>query len=294
MSLELNHQSYLTSKGLNVAYYESPNIGQRPVLVFLHGNGFAPLTYQKLLTQLSERFDLLLPAVQGHGNNPAAGKFEGWNEWAEAIAELVQQKRANWTSCIGSGHSFGGVLTTLIAAKHQSLFDRLILLDPIYLPRRTIWFTRLVRAVGLSKLHPMIAMTRRRRAHFPSKEAVCQQLDGKGVFANWDPEALRDFADANFKEVEDGVSLTTSPELEAQIFGSYARRLRSAVKRVPVPMDVIYGDQTYPFQQRAILEVAQLNAKIKLYRESGGHCFMQETPELIAQKMLALYDNNNG
>ena len=294
MSLALNHKSYRTTKGLNLAYYESPNIGQRPVLVFLHGNGFAPRTYQKLLTQLSERFDLFLPEIQGHGSNPATGKLEGWNEWAEAIAELVQEKRTNWKACVGAGHSFGGVLTTLIAAKHQQLFDQLILLDPIYLPRRTVWFTRLVCAVGLGNFHPMIAMTRRRRTHFPSKEAVCQQLEGKGVFANWDAEALRDFADANFSEVEDGVRLTTSPELEAQIFGSYARRLRPAVRKISVPMDVLYGDQTYPFQQRAILEVAQLNAKMKLYRESGGHCFMQETPELIAQKMLSLYDNNNG
>ncbi|WP_298634360.1 alpha/beta hydrolase [uncultured Umboniibacter sp.] len=294
MSLALNHKHYRTTNGLNLAYYESPNIGQRPVLVFLHGNGFAPRTYQKLLTQLSERFDLFLPEIQGHGNNPATGKFEGWNEWAEAIADLVQEKRANWKTCLGAGHSFGGVLTTLIAAKHQHLFDQLLLLDPIYLPRRTVWFTRFVCAVGLGNFHPMIAMTRRRRAHFPSKEAVCQQLEGKGVFANWDPEALRDFADANFSEAENGVRLTTSPALEAQIFGSYARGLRPAVRKITVPVDVLYGDQTYPFQQRAILEVAQLNAKMELYRESGGHCFMQETPERIAQKMLSLYDNNKG
>ncbi|RMA79289.1 alpha/beta fold hydrolase [Umboniibacter marinipuniceus] len=294
MSLVLNYRNYRTTKGLNVAYYESENIGRRPVLVFVHGNGFSPRTYEKLFTHLAENFDLFLPEVQGHGGNPATGNFEGWNEWAEAIAELIQTKRADWINCIGSGHSFGGVLTTLIAAKHSSLFDQLILLDPIYLPRRSVWFTRLVCAAGLGHLHPMIAMTRRRREHFPSKEAVCGQLQGKGVFDNWDPEALSDFADANFTDVEDGVRLTTSPDLEAQIFGSYARRLRAAIKRITIPMHVLYGDKTYPFQQRAILEVAQLNAKMKLYRESGGHCFMQENPEKIAKKMLSLYDNNNG
>ena len=292
--LDLEHHEFVSCKGMTLGYWQSKGIGHRPVLVFMHGNGFAVHTYGQLLRHLTARFDLFLIEIQGHGRTQVQGRFKGWNEWAEAISELVTVKRPSWPHCIGLGHSFGGVLATLSASAHSQLFEQLILLDPIYLPRRTVNFTRMTTALGLGNYHPMIAMTKRRRTVFSDRAAVIANLRGKGVFNNWTDEALVDYAEANFKTIDGGVELITPTRIEAAIFGSYARGLRSAIKRLLVPTDVLYGSKTYPFQQRAILDVAKLNANMKVVMVEGGHCFMQERPGEIAAQIFSLYDKNQG
>ena len=49
----------------------------KPVLHFLHGNGFCTRTYEPMLGLLAEQFDLWLCDLQGHGQSDHGGRFVG-------------------------------------------------------------------------------------------------------------------------------------------------------------------------------------------------------------------------
>ena len=103
------------------------------MLHFLHGNGFCGRTYEPLLRLLAADFDLWLCDVQGHGDSDHGGRFHGWNRSAELAVEAFAAGRAVFGAvpCFAVGHSFGGVLTSLMLAQQPQLFQRALLLDPV-------------------------------------------------------------------------------------------------------------------------------------------------------------------
>src|SRR5690606_7153843 len=75
-----------------------------------------------------------------------------------------------------------------------------------------------------------------------------------------------------------GVELKCRPSREAEIFGSYPRRLWSSLGRVSTPTQVIHGRRTYPFVARSVARWQAGNGQVCVEVVSGGHCFMQEQP----------------
>jgi len=130
--MQLTPWSYPTREGFTLRGWHTVPSG-KPVIHFLHGNGFCGLVYEPMLARLSEHFDLWLCDVQGHGDSDHPGVFLGWNRNAELAVEAFQAHRTLWGNApvYGVGHSFGGVLTCLIMAEHPELFQRSVLLDPV-------------------------------------------------------------------------------------------------------------------------------------------------------------------
>ncbi|NES11605.1 alpha/beta hydrolase, partial [Pseudomonas laurentiana] len=128
--------SYPSSAGFTLRGWCSPPTG-KPLLHFLHGTGFCGLVYRPMLEVLSESFDLWLSDVQGHGDSDHGGAFLGWNRTAELALEAFEAGRGAYANvpCFALGHSFGGVLTSLILAREPALFQRAVLLDPVLFSR---------------------------------------------------------------------------------------------------------------------------------------------------------------
>ena len=70
--------------------------GERPLLHFVHGNGFSGMTYWPLLGRLHDHYDLCLHDTQGHGHSDDGARFPGWNATADRIVEFMTQRRALW------------------------------------------------------------------------------------------------------------------------------------------------------------------------------------------------------
>ena len=124
--------SHPTSAGFTLSGWHTPPSG-KPLLHFLHGNGFCGRTYEPMLADLAEHFDLWLCDAQGHGDSEHGGRFHGWNRSAELAVEAFAAGRGIFGEVprFALGHSFGGVLTCLILARHPELFQRAVLLDPV-------------------------------------------------------------------------------------------------------------------------------------------------------------------
>jgi pimeloyl-ACP methyl ester carboxylesterase len=260
----------------------------KPLLHFLHGNGFCGRVYEPMLKQLSADFDLWLCDIQGHGDSDHGGPFVGWNRNAELALEAFQKHGQAFHDAphYAVGHSFGGVLTALILCERKQPFASAVLLDPVLFTPAMIMGLSMAELTGVAKLTPMARAALRRRKHWPSRDEAFASLHGRGTYKGWSDEALRAFVDHALKDTADGgVELKCRRGREAEIFSSAPERLWGRLGRVRVPTLVLHAKHTYPFVSESVARWQLINDAIEAQEVEGGHCFMQERPEEAAEKI---------
>ncbi|MEE2025592.1 alpha/beta fold hydrolase [Alkalimonas mucilaginosa] len=286
--MELIPWSFHTHYGFCLRGYHSAPSG-KPVLHVLHGNGFCSRMYQPMLQQLARDYDLFLSDAQGHGDSDHGGPFVGWNESAELAAQawLAHRDRFANVPHIGLGHSFGGVLTALNNAAYPDLFSQVVLLDPVLFTPSMLTSMKALTLVRLYQRNPYARAALKRRQHWPDKITAKNYLQQRGLYRNWQPEALAAYIDHALKPTEHGISLKCQPEREAEIFGSYPRNLWRQLAKPCAPTLVLYGNNSYPFVPKALQKWQHLNPAVELEQLPGSHCFMQEAPEMTATAIHA-------
>ena len=285
--MQLIPWSYATELGFTLRGYRSEASG-KPVLHMLHGNGFCSRMYQPMLQRLSSEFDLFLSDAQGHGDSDHGGPFVGWNKSADLAAAAWRAHQALYPDVMifGVGHSFGGVLTALIHTTGKSPFNAIILLDPVLFTPTMLTLMTTLNGVRLYDKNPLAKAALRRRQHWPDRESAVKYLTNRGMFANWHHDALAAYIEHALKPSEHGLSLKCQPSREADIFSSYPQQLWQQLAQPCPPVQVIYGDKSYDFIAKAVAKWQKRNAAVSADCVSGGHCFMQEQPELAANIVL--------
>lgn len=286
--MQLIPWSHESSEGFTLRGWRSPASG-RPLLHFLHGNGFCCLAYQPLLMHLGEHFDLWLSDVQGHGDSDHGGVFRGWNRSAALAVEAFDAGRGEYGDVprFAVGHSFGGVLTGLILATEPRLFERAVLLDPVLFSRRMIGVMGTAALVGLHRRHALARKAATRRSHWPDREAALASLQGRGIFKGWTDAALHAYVEHAIGECGEGVVLKCRPSREVEIFSSFPERMWTHLARIQTPTRILYGEHTYPFVPHSVQRLAALNHQVSVQQVAGGHCFMQEDPAAAAEQVMS-------
>lgn len=278
---------YEVKKGFVLRGYYTPPTG-KPVIHFIHGNGFCGLTYEHLLSQLQDEFDLFISDAQGHGESDAGEEFKGWNVSASIASKVWRKFSYQWESVpkFALGHSFGAVLTTLMMAKDASLFDGGILMDPVYTPPKTASTMSLLSRAGLLRHMPLSRQARIRTHSWPSFQAAWGYLHQRGTFKNWKDDCLKSYLNhALLMDENGGLSLKCPPAIEAGIFSSYPHQLWQAICSIHQPMFMMYGTKTYPFVLNSLSKLHQANLYYDFLEMPGGHCFMQENPQKTADEI---------
>lgn len=294
--MDLIPWSYATQHGFTLrGFYTCPS--GKAVLHILHGNGYCSRMYQPFLAQLTPYFDLFLSDAQGHGDSDHGGAFIGWNQSADLALDawLAHKDLFADAPCYAVGHSFGGVLTALINSKTTSPFDAVVLLDPVLFTPGMLTLMQTLDWLGLYKKNPMVKKALNRRQQWPDKDSAYTYLHQRGMFKNWQDDALASYIDHALYHSNDGLELKCKAEREAEIFGSYPKQLWSQLKQPCSPTLLIYGNKTYPFVSKSAEKWRKLNHSVQLHKLTGGHCFMQENPKessgLIRDFLLPLQKN---
>lgn len=267
--------------GLTLRGWHSRPTG-KPVIHFIHGNGFSVLTYAPFLFPLMNHYDLFLSSAQGHGDSTDGGDFRGWNQNAEYCLQAWQAHNHPWRKVrhIAMGHSFGGVLSALIVGSRRHGFDQLVMLDPVLFSRSMIGVMAFADFIGYGTINKLAEKTLKRRTQWRDRAEVVTSLEGKGMFAHWVKEALECYASDAIEVLNDTtVGLKCPPVIEAGIFSSYPRQLWRSLSRIDVPVVMLYGEKTYPFVQNAAIKVKKMHSKSYIKQLPGGHCFMLEEVE---------------
>lgn len=261
---------------------------KKPVLHFVHGNGFCGLTYETVLAPLQHHFDLFISDTQGHGDSEAGPGYLGWNRNAQLLAEVWQQFMPLWQGQprIACGHSYGAVLSTLVMARYSELFDGALLLDPTYAPPAMVRTFSVLNMLGVMQHLPLARQARVRSVSWPDADALWQYFYQRGVFKGWQDDCLKSYLAHAIQAEEDGrFTLKCPPAIEAAIFASYTPHLWQAIPQVKVPVRMMVGEHTFPFIHKALPKIRQSNEYFSFELMPGGHCFMQEAPAATAEAM---------
>ncbi len=281
--------SHRCSAGFTIRGERSEPSG-KPVLHFVHGTGYCGRVYWPMLARVQRDFDLVTSDVQGHGDTDHGGRFHGWNRSAELALEAWHKQRRHYGAAphFAAGHSFGGVLTALMLAQEPGQFQRAVLLDPVFFSPVMIGVAALSDVVGLYRRNTLAKKVAKRRLHWPDRAAAYANLQGRGMFKGWAPEALQAYVDFALKDSDGGgVELKCRPSREADLFGSYPRRLWATLAKVHTPLLLEYGVGSYPFVAASAKRLAGANACVQSREVAGGHCYMQEDPAAAAKRMRA-------
>jgi len=178
---------------------------ERPVdIVFSHANGFNAGTYRSILAPLSGEMRILAIDLRGHGASTLPTPIEGRDGWREFRDDLLAFLAAAADGpVVLAGHSMGGTSSLLAAAAQPERVRSLALFDPVIFEAQS----------PAQMESPLVQGALRRRARFPSKQAVIEAYSGRGAFKSWSPEQLADYVEAGFRPTATGeVTLACAPE----------------------------------------------------------------------------------
>lgn len=259
----------------------------KPVIVFLHGNGFSGLTYKPMLDLLAEDFDLIIPDLPGHGDSGHGTEFNVWNDTAKFMSSVLNnlshQMQAT-TPVFGLGHSYGGVITALMAGSDDRRFKKIMLLDPVVFSKGMLRVMSAGDLFGLLDNTPLAKQARSRTTTWENKQEAYEYFHERGAFKGWREDALQAYIDNALKECDEGVTLKCPTSVEAKIFGSYPKKLWPSLRKVHAPCKILEAEKSFPFIARSVNKLTQLRA-YSSEKVEGGHCFMQENPEMAAERI---------
>jgi pimeloyl-ACP methyl ester carboxylesterase len=257
----------------------------KPVIVFLHGNGFSGLTYKPMLDLLAEDFDLVIPDLPGHGDSGLGDDFNVWNDTAKFMSSVLNnlshQMQAT-TPIFGLGHSYGGVITGLMAGSDEKRFKKIMLLDPVIFSKGMLSVMGVSELFGLLENTPLAKQARNRVTTWATRQEAFDYFHERGAFKGWREDALQAYVDNALMDCDEGVTLKCPTSVESKIFGSYPKKLWLNLRKVNAPCKILMAEKSYPFIARSVEKLTQLRA-YSSERVEGGHCFMQENPEMAAQ-----------
>ncbi len=220
-----------------------------PVLHFAHANGFNAGTYCRLLAPLAAHATIYACDMRGHGQThmPADPKtHRSWILYRDdlvALLEVISQETGG-RALVLSGHSMGGTTSVLATLARPDLVRRLVLLDPVMVPRRTIQWHRFLSLFGRSPTPPPIALgAEKRRAVFSDREAMVERYHGRGAFTTWPRGFVEDYVTHGTKDRPDGqVELACAPAWEAANFRvASAHDFWPNLKTLTCPVTVLRG-----------------------------------------------------
>jgi pimeloyl-ACP methyl ester carboxylesterase len=257
-------------------------------IVFSHANSFPAGTY-RVLFEAWRAAGYTVHAVEKYGHDPKYPVTDHWPRLRDQLIHFAQAHTQEPAYLVG--HSLGGFLSVLAAAKEPALARAVLLIDsPIIggLLTPTIQFAKFT---GWGMRFSPANVSRRRRQHWPNREAARRHFADKASFARWDPRVLDDYISAGISPItepgQDGVTLAFDREVETRIYSTLASDIPSFVRRHPLQCPVAFmgGRQSTEVRQVGMVATERLTEGRVSWIE-GSHLFPFERPDETSAEVL--------
>ncbi|TXI62195.1 MAG: alpha/beta hydrolase [Limnohabitans sp.] len=263
----------------------------RPRVLFSHGNSFPGGTYRVMLDNLRQR-GFEVQAIDRFGHDPQYPVTNNWPHLVDQLAGTARQWQGDGEPAFLVGHSLGGILSLMCAAKYPELSRGVLLLDsPILGGWRatTLGLVKQTQLVG--SLSPG-RISRKRRNHWPDRAAVLEHLQHKKAFARWDHQVLADYVDHGTQEVDEQRWLRFDRDIETAIYNTLPDNLVGLLRRHPLKCPVAFIGGTHSVEMRTVgMELTQRLTKGRVMMLDGSHLFPMEKPLATAAAMEAALRN---
>ena len=283
----------------------SPSPSNRPLIVFSHGNSFPASTYSVLFRQLEIRgFDVR--AIEKYGHDPAYPVTGNWPHLVQQLADFAtQQVEATGRGVWLVGHSLGGFLSLMCAARHPELgglpVRGVLLMDsPVIGGWRAAALSVAKRARLVGSVGPG-TISRKRKNQWASQDAVMAHFRSKKAFAQWDEQVLRDYIEHGTHDRE-GQSpsevqrhLSFDRDVETAIYNTLPDIMDALLKRKPLtcPAAFIGGLQSVEIRQVGMALTHKVTQG-RITMLGGSHLFPMEKPAAAAAAVEAALLNMAG
>ncbi|WP_137895575.1 alpha/beta hydrolase [Ramlibacter sp. 2FC] len=262
------------------------------LIVFSHANSFPAGTYRVLFEQLRRR-GFQLRALDKFGHDPRLPVTSNWPQLVQQLAEFAERETARaGEPAFLVGHSLGGFLSLMCAARHPALARGVLLIDS---PLLGGWRAT---ALGMAKRTQLVgalspgAVSRKRRNAWPSAEAALEHFRHKKAFARWDPQVLADYIAHGTHDADGRRVLSFDRDIETAIYNSLPHNLDRLLARHPLkcPAAFIGGLQSAEIGQVG-MAMTQKITQGRISMLDGSHLFPMEQPLATAAAIEAALRN---
>ena len=231
----------------------------------------------------------LVKAVDKFGHGPG---YEPSNNWPQLVQQLhdftAREVDKAGEPAFLVGHSLGGFLSLMCAARYPQLARGVLLLDS---PILGGWKSHALRAAKRTQLVGAVspgAVSRKRKNRWPSREAALEHFRHKKAFARWDPQVLADYITHGTHDEDGERVLSFDRDIETTIYNTLPDNLDRLLKQHPLkcPVAFIGGLQSEEMKQVG-MAMTQKVTRGRIMLMEGSHLFPMEKPVATAAAIEA-------
>ena len=262
------------------------------MIIFSHANSFCASTYLVLFQHLKAR-GFEVKALDKFGHSP---EYPVTNNWPRLVDQLIDFTRPlvekTGEPVFLVGHSFGGFVSLMAAARAPELARGVLLLDsPILGGWRATTLGVIKSAQLVGSVSPG-AVSRRRRNNWPSEAAALEHFRHKKAFAKWEPEVLRDYIAHGTHNEGTGPEkkrvLSFDRDIETAIYNTLPNNMDSLLKRHPLKCPVAFIGGRHSVEMKQVgMAMTEKVTRGRLTILDGSHLFPMEKPGVTAAAMEA-------
>ncbi|KNZ31681.1 MAG: alpha/beta hydrolase [Methylibium sp. NZG] len=253
-------------------------------IVFSHANSFPSGTYRTLFDAWREA-GFEVRAIDKYGHDPRYPVTSHWPHLRHQLVHFIEQRGGGPVWLVG--HSLGGYLSLLAAARRPDLARGVVLLDSPLIAGWRAQVYQFAKVVGVSERLSPAHLSKRRRQHWPSAEAAFEHFSSKPAFARWAPGVLRDYIACGTEPDPKGHRLAFRREVETDIYNALPHQMSRFLRAHPLqcPLAFVGGTRSTELRQVGMDATMRL-AHGRVSMLDGTHLFPFERPAETAAEVL--------
>ncbi len=258
------------------------------LIVFSHANSFPAATYGVLFKSLKSR-GFTVKAVDKFGHQPDYPVTNNWRHLVQQLHDFARREvdKAGEPAWL-VGHSLGGFLSLMCAARHPELARGVLLVDSPLLGgwRATTW--GVIKQTQLVGSFSPGAVSRKRRNRWPSAADALAHFQHKKAFAQWDPQVLADYVHHGMHAENGEHVLSFDRDVETAIYNTLPDNLDRLVRRHPLQCQVSFIGGTRSAEMKQV-SMTMTNKLVhgRVMMLEGSHLFPMEKPLATAAAIEA-------
>lgn len=258
----------------------------RPAIVFSHANGFPAGTY-RVIFEAWRAAGHTVHALEKFGHDPRFPVTSNWPNLRDQLIHFIDREVSG--PAILVGHSLGGYLSLMAAARRPDLACGVVLLDSPVLSGWKARALQLAKATGLGERFSPGAISKRRRQHWPSEQAAYEHFAAKPAFARWAPGVLRDYIACGTEPHLAEQRLSFERNAETAIYNALPHQLDRSLRAHPLQCRLAFVRGSESVEVRMVGMAASTRlAQGRVTSLPGGHLFPFERPIETAAEVLRL------
>jgi pimeloyl-ACP methyl ester carboxylesterase len=231
----------------------------------------------------------LVRAVDKFGHDPQYPVTDNWDHLVRQLHDFVAPEvDRHGERAFLVGHSLGGFLSLMCAARHPHLARGVLLMDS---PLLGGWKATALGAIKRTQLVGSISpgrISRRRTVRWPTREAAFEHFRHKKAFAKWDEQVLQDYVTHCTHDEDGECVLSFDRDVETAIYNTLPHNLDRLLERHPPKCPVAFiGARHSKEMQQVGMQMTEQVTKGRVIMLDGSHLFPMEKPTATAAAIEA-------